>query len=59
MSPDLVTSSVVAEIQPDHDSTNADPAFDPDRPPEMDPEWQTKSKHIFVLSEAGKPIYTL
>lgn len=23
------------------------------------PEWQTKSKHIFILSEAGKPIYSL
>lgn len=24
-----------------------------------DDEWRTKSKHIFILSESGKPIYTL
>lgn len=24
-----------------------------------DDEWRTKSKHIFILSESGKPIYSL
>lgn len=26
---------------------------------EQNEQWRTKSKHIFVLSEAGKPIYSL
>ena len=26
---------------------------------EQNDEWRTKSKHVFILSEAGKPIYTL
>ena len=26
---------------------------------EVDEDWRNKDKHIFVLSEAGKPIYTL
>ena len=30
-----------------------------DEPPEIDPQWQNQAKHVFVLSEAGKPIYTL
>ena len=28
-------------------------------PIEQNDEWRTKSKHVFILSEAGKPIYTL
>jgi hypothetical protein len=28
-------------------------------PIEQNDEWRTKNKHVFVLSEAGKPIYTL
>ena len=28
-------------------------------PIEQNDEWRTKSKHIFILSEAGKPIYSL
>ena len=28
-------------------------------PIEMNEEWQKKPKHIFILSEAGKPIYSL
>jgi hypothetical protein len=28
-------------------------------PVEQTDEWRTKSKHIFILSEAGKPIYSL
>lgn len=28
-------------------------------PIEQTDEWRTKSKHIFILSEAGKPIYSL
>ena len=28
-------------------------------PIEQNDEWRIKSKHIFILSEAGKPIYTL
>ncbi len=25
----------------------------------LNPEWKLKDKHVFILSEAGKPIYTL
>jgi hypothetical protein len=28
-------------------------------PLERQDEWRTRSKHIFILSEAGKPIYSL
>jgi hypothetical protein len=28
-------------------------------PIEFNDEWRTKSKHVFILSEAGKPIYSL
>lgn len=28
-------------------------------PIEQNDEWRCKSKHIFILSEAGKPIYSL
>lgn len=28
-------------------------------PIEMSDEWQSKSRHVFILSEAGKPIYSL
>ncbi len=28
-------------------------------PIEQNEEWRSKSKHVFILSEAGKPIYTL
>lgn len=28
-------------------------------PIEQTDEWRSKSKHIFILSEAGKPIYSL
>ncbi len=30
-----------------------------DLPIEQTDEWRTKPKHIFILSEAGKPIYSL
>ena len=28
-------------------------------PLEMNEEWRSKFKHLFILSEAGKPIYSL
>jgi hypothetical protein len=28
-------------------------------PIEMNEQWQMKSKHVFILSDAGKPIYSL
>ena len=37
----------------------SDQEEDSQTPTEMNDEWQSKSKHIFILSEAGKPIYSL
>ena len=28
-------------------------------PIEQNDEWRSKQKHVFILSEAGKPIYSL
>ena len=37
----------------------SDQEEDTQMPTEMNDEWRSKSKHIFILSEAGKPIYSL
>ena len=55
----------MSHLEPDSsDSRNVD--YDEDNisieermPIEHDPVWRSQSKHIFILSEAGKPIYSL
>jgi len=50
-------------IQPEGESEVFEDARDKVSPcsdnSEVDEDWRNKDKHIFVLSEAGKPIYTL
>jgi hypothetical protein len=58
------TESLILKLR-EHQLSNdtVDPAdteqIDEALPLELDDEWRSKSKHIFVLSEAGKPIFSL
>ena len=46
-------------VDGEQDSENLDSESNEAIPIEQTDEWRTKSKHIFILSEAGKPIYSL
>lgn len=45
--------------EPSRENVDNDESFEDLVPIEQNETWCNQSKHVFILSEAGKPIYTL